>query len=46
MMLGVQTVCPTPPPNLYFGKPNPCGPECVPGNYIPAAPQCPVIGTP
>ena len=41
MMLGVQTVCPTPPPNLYFGKPKPTGPECVAGNYIPAAPQCP-----
>ena len=48
MMLGVQTVCPVSPnpPNLYFGKPNPTGPECVAGNYIPAAPQCPVIGTP
>ncbi|HEX6865199.1 MAG TPA: multicopper oxidase domain-containing protein, partial [Thermoanaerobaculia bacterium] len=46
MMLGVQTVCPTPPPGLYFGKPNPTGPECLAGNYIPAAPQCPVISTP
>ena len=40
MMLGVQTICPAPPP-LSFVKPNPTGPECVAGNYIPAAPQCP-----
>ncbi|HVG07098.1 MAG TPA: multicopper oxidase domain-containing protein [Thermoanaerobaculia bacterium] len=45
MMLGVQTVCPTLTPSLYFGKPNPTGPECFAGNYIPAAPQCPVITT-
>jgi FtsP/CotA-like multicopper oxidase with cupredoxin domain len=45
MMLGVQTVCPNSPnpPSLYFGKPNPTGPECAPGAYSPAAPQCPSI---
>ena len=47
MMLGVQTVCPTSADvaTLYYGKPRADGgPECVPGNLIPAAPQCPVIG--
>jgi FtsP/CotA-like multicopper oxidase with cupredoxin domain len=44
MMLGVQSVCPiTPSPGLYFGTPNPAGPECAPGSFIPAAPQCPAI---
>ena len=35
MMLGVQTVC----PNGQYGKPG-FGPECRPGRYIPALPQC------
>ncbi len=37
MMLGVQTVC----PNGQYGKPTSReGPECRPGRYIPALPQC------
>ncbi len=41
MMFGVQTVCRNNPSS--FGKARTGGqPECVAGNYIPAAPQCPV----
>ncbi len=40
MMLGVQAVCPNQPDS--FGKARADGgPECVAGNYIPAAPRCP-----
>ncbi len=40
MMLAVQTVCPGLPDT--FGKARADGgPECVPGNLIPAAPRCP-----
>jgi FtsP/CotA-like multicopper oxidase with cupredoxin domain len=40
MMFGVQTVCRDQPGS--FGKARLDGkPECVPGNLIPAAPQCP-----
>lgn len=40
MMQNVQVVCPQ---GLYFGNPLPGGqPECVSGNFIPAAQQCPV----
>ena len=39
MMFGVQTVCHDDPKS--FGKAKLGGqPECVPGNLIPAAPQC------
>lgn len=37
MMQNVQTVC----ENGQFGKPKPGQNECVEGNYIAAAPQCP-----
>jgi hypothetical protein len=40
MMQNVQMVCP-PPNQTSFGKPRPGQPECVQGNYIPAAKQCP-----
>lgn len=44
MMLGVQTVCPAVPDrSLRFGTPNPGGPECAPGRYKPAAPQCAIL---
>lgn len=38
MMLGVQTVCPDKPES--FGHAVQSGPECVAGNYFPAAPPC------
>ncbi len=38
MMLGVQTVCPDKPDS--FGHAVQSGPECVAGNYFPAAPPC------
>ena len=42
MMLGVQTVCPAVPGMAEsYGSPRTVGDECVPGNYIPAAPRCP-----
>lgn len=41
MMLGVQSVCPPGTAPMSYGKPRPGQPECVPGNLIPAAPQCP-----
>jgi len=42
MMFGVQTVCHDDPKS--FGKARLGNqPECVPGNLIPAAPQCPAI---
>jgi FtsP/CotA-like multicopper oxidase with cupredoxin domain len=40
MMQNVQVVCP-PPNQTSFGKPKPGQSECVDGNYISAAPQCP-----
>jgi FtsP/CotA-like multicopper oxidase with cupredoxin domain len=40
MMLGVQAVCPPGTAPLSYGRPRPGQPECVPGNLIPAAPQC------
>lgn len=43
MMLGVQTVCPVSDRSLRFGTPNPAGPECGPGRYKPAAPQCAIL---
>jgi FtsP/CotA-like multicopper oxidase with cupredoxin domain len=44
MMFGVQTVCRDDPKS--FGKARLGGqPECVPGNLIPAAPQCPPTST-
>jgi FtsP/CotA-like multicopper oxidase with cupredoxin domain len=45
MMFGSQTVCPQDSQDtLYYGKPQAGGgPECVPGNLIPAAPRCPAI---
>jgi hypothetical protein len=39
-MQNVQMVCPA-PNQTSFGKPRPGQPECVQGNYIPAAKQCP-----
>jgi FtsP/CotA-like multicopper oxidase with cupredoxin domain len=38
MMQNVQIVCPQGP---YWGNPRPGQPECVQGNFIPAAKQCP-----
>jgi FtsP/CotA-like multicopper oxidase with cupredoxin domain len=40
MMFGVQTVCKDDPGHYGKSKPYP-QPECVPGNLIPAAAQCP-----
>jgi FtsP/CotA-like multicopper oxidase with cupredoxin domain len=40
MMQNVQVVCPA-PNQTSFGKPRPEQPECVEGNYIPAAKKCP-----
>ncbi len=41
MMLAVQTVCPAVPDRgLRFGTPSATGPECGPGRYKPASPQC------
>jgi len=40
MMQNVQVVCPA-PHQTSFGKPIPGQAECVQGNYIPAALQCP-----
>lgn len=39
MMFGVQTVCKDDPKSFGKARPN-NQPECVPGNLIPAAPQC------
>jgi FtsP/CotA-like multicopper oxidase with cupredoxin domain len=45
MMFGVQTVCKDDP--TKFGQAKADGsPECVPGNLIPAAPQCPTSTDP
>jgi hypothetical protein len=40
MMQNVQMVCP-PPNQTSFGKPRAGQPECLQGNYTPAAKQCP-----
>jgi FtsP/CotA-like multicopper oxidase with cupredoxin domain len=41
MMLAVQTICKeTADHKEHFGAARPAGPECVPGNYVPAAPRC------